>query len=232
MRLVVVQIIWNFNFRYHSNHSDSLLYWYAFRRIWRCIQYNYGVHGWMVPLLQTLCSRYRMCRLHIKYKWGIGAKDWFKPFPWLIVAANIMIAVVSDLESAVHAFAITGDLQVLGIQRRCIPYGGWWECTNAIAGLINIFCMTGWWGIYHQRTRTQKICCSTDMIVWFIVDTIFGTSSIHMLTYLHIHGIVVLHFFLLLHLLTHFGTRVVGSRTVLTHLQSGVCSLRYSHCSS
>lgn len=36
----------------------------------------------------------------IKYKWGIGAKDWFKPFPWLIVSINILIAVASDFESA------------------------------------------------------------------------------------------------------------------------------------
>ncbi|MBR4460059.1 MAG: hypothetical protein IKS26_00980, partial [Paludibacteraceae bacterium] len=25
----------------------------------------------------------------IKYKWGIGAKHWFKPFPFIIVAINI-----------------------------------------------------------------------------------------------------------------------------------------------
>ena len=81
----------------------------------------------------------------IKYKWGIGAKDWFKPFPWLIVAANIMIAVVSDLESAVHAFAITGDLSGAwwASNEGVFLYGGWWNVLNAIAGLINIFCMTG-----------------------------------------------------------------------------------------
>lgn len=35
----------------------------------------------------------------IKYQWGIGAKEWFKPWPFVIVAANIVIAVVSDFES-------------------------------------------------------------------------------------------------------------------------------------
>ena len=37
----------------------------------------------------------------IKYKWGIGAKHWFKPFPFIIVAINILIACVSDFESAI-----------------------------------------------------------------------------------------------------------------------------------
>ena len=37
----------------------------------------------------------------IKYKWGIGAKHWFKPFQFIIVAINILIACVSDFESAV-----------------------------------------------------------------------------------------------------------------------------------
>jgi hypothetical protein len=51
----------------------------------------------------------------IKYKWGIGKEKWFKWFPWFIVAANIMIANVSDMESALAAFSITGDFS-----------GAWW----------------------------------------------------------------------------------------------------------
>ena len=39
----------------------------------------------------------------IKYKWGLGKKEWFKWWPWFIVSANIMIANVSDLESAFAA---------------------------------------------------------------------------------------------------------------------------------
>ncbi len=37
----------------------------------------------------------------IKYEWGVGAKHWFKPFPFIIVGINILIACVSDFESAV-----------------------------------------------------------------------------------------------------------------------------------
>ena len=47
----------------------------------------------------------------IKYGWGIGKQHWFKPFPFVIVAINILIAVGSDFESGIRgamALAATG----------------------------------------------------------------------------------------------------------------------------
>ena len=35
----------------------------------------------------------------LKYKWGIGKTEWFKVFPFAIVAINILIAVVSAFTS-------------------------------------------------------------------------------------------------------------------------------------
>lgn len=56
----------------------------------------------------------------IKYQWGLGKKKWFKWYPWFIVAANIMIANVSDMESALAALKISGNLT-----------GTWWAPTRA-----------------------------------------------------------------------------------------------------
>ena len=82
----------------------------------------------------------------LKYKWGIGKTNWFKVFPFAIVAINILIAVVSDFESAVRAFGTTW-VSSEGV----VLMGGWHNVFNGIAGLINIFCMTGWWGIYRSK---------------------------------------------------------------------------------
>ena len=105
----------------------------------------------------------------IKYGWGIGKKDWFKPFPFLIVAANILIAVVSDLESAINGFAVAGNLSGgwWFSSEDVWLYGGWWNVLNAIAGIINIFCMTGWWGIYSSKKKDDMLW--PDMTIWFIV---------------------------------------------------------------
>lgn len=38
----------------------------------------------------------------LKYKWSIGKTEWFKVFPFAIVAINILIAVASDFESGIR----------------------------------------------------------------------------------------------------------------------------------
>ena len=107
--------------------------------------------------------------LMIKYKWGIGKKEWFKPWPFVIVAINILIAVVSDFESAIRAYQITGDFSGAwwASNEGVFLYGGWWNIVNGFAGLINIFCMTGWWGIYSSKKKDDMLW--PDMTIWFIV---------------------------------------------------------------
>ena len=107
--------------------------------------------------------------LMIKYKWGIGKKEWFKPWPFIIVAINILIAVASDFESAIRAYQITGDFSGAwwASNEGVFLYGGWGNIVNGIAGLINIFCMTGWWGIYSSKKKDDMLW--PDMTIWFIV---------------------------------------------------------------
>ena len=107
----------------------------------------------------------------IKYQWGIGKKTWFKWFPWFIVAANIMIAVVSDMESAIAAYNISGDFQGAwwASNEGVFIYGGWWNVVNAIAGVINIFCMTGVINLYTSKDKNKADMLWPDMTVWFIV---------------------------------------------------------------
>ena len=101
----------------------------------------------------------------IKYQWGIGKKDWFKPFPFVIVAINILIAVGSDFESAIKG-ALSVDGWWLSSENVWL-YGGWWNWLNGIAGLLNIFCMTGWWGIYSSKKHDDMLW--PDMTIYFII---------------------------------------------------------------
>ena len=105
----------------------------------------------------------------LKYKWSIGSKEWFKVFPFVIVAINILIAVGSDFESAIRgaqALSETGTRWWLSSEGVWL-YGGWWNIVNGIAGLINIFCMTGWWGIYSSKKKDDMLW--PDMTWAFIV---------------------------------------------------------------
>ena len=107
----------------------------------------------------------------IKYEWGIGKKAWFKWWPWFIVAANIMIANVSDMESALAAFSITGDLSGAwwASNEGVFIYGGWWNVVNALAGLINIFCMTGCINLFTSKDKNMSDMIWPDMTIWFIL---------------------------------------------------------------
>ena len=98
----------------------------------------------------------------IKYEWGIGKKHWFKAFPFAIVAINILIAVASDFESAINGW-YSWWLSSEGVWL----YGGWHNVFNGIAGILNIFCMTGWWGIYSSKKQDDMLW--PDMTIWFIV---------------------------------------------------------------
>lgn len=95
----------------------------------------------------------------LKYKTGLGKKDWFKAFPFVIVAINILIAVASDFESAIKgsiALAQTGSRWWLSSEGVWL-YGGWWNIANGVAGLVNILCMTGWWGIYTSKKKDDML---------------------------------------------------------------------------
>ena len=105
----------------------------------------------------------------LKYKWGVGKTEWFKVFPFAIVAINILIAVASDFESAIKGMAAMkefGDRWWLSSENVWL-YGGWWNWLNGIAGILNIFCMTGWWGIYASKNKHDMLW--PDMIWLYIL---------------------------------------------------------------
>jgi hypothetical protein len=100
----------------------------------------------------------------LKYKWGkLGKAEWFKCFPFVIVAINILIAVVSDFESAFKAWG-TSFVSSEGITLN----GGWHNVFNGVAGILNIFVMTGWWGIYVSKKKQDMLW--PDMTWVFIIS--------------------------------------------------------------
>ena len=100
----------------------------------------------------------------LKYSWTkIGRSHLFKIFPFIIVSINISIAVISDFESAIKAWNksfISSEGVLLN--------GGIFNVLNGIAGIINIFVMTGWYGIYISKNREDMLW--PDMTWIFILS--------------------------------------------------------------
>ncbi|MDL2235155.1 DUF5692 family protein [Christensenellaceae bacterium OttesenSCG-928-L17] len=115
------------------------------------------------------------CIRHLKGKNKRNGKEWRLAdskialcFPPLILAINIAEAVIRDFEVgatyAVMAQDMTADAPVMLM-------GGSWNYMNAIAGILNIIIITGWFGIC-LRKQTKKDG-SRDMLwpdmLWFYV---------------------------------------------------------------
>ena len=135
----------------------------------------------------------------LKYSWGkIGRSHWFKAFPFVIVAINILIAVVSDFESAFRAFGTTWvstegvtlygawvfiiayDLWNFCYTYNCLPTHSWY-CGIAlllaptIAGLI--WNKGGW---IQNRAFTLSIWCMfCQMVPMFVNDSVFAVQSVN-----------------------------------------------------
>ena len=153
---------------------------------------------------------------------------WFKLFPFLIVAINILIAVVSDFESGVRgmmAMAEYGDRWWLSSENVWL-YGGWWNWVNGISGLINIFCMTGWLGIYVSKDKKDMLW--PDMTWCFILAYDlwnFEYTYNNLPTHAWYCGLALL---LALPLPMLFGIKAAGYRTELIGFMVYVC--RYFRC--
>lgn len=97
-----------------------------------------------------------------KVLWRLSDKKWILVFPPLILAINILEAVVRD-------FQIGG----LGLQQQLfegqVMISGPWNYMNGIAGIINIITITGWFGICIRRITSKDK--SKDMLwpdmLWF-----------------------------------------------------------------
>ena len=166
----------------------------------------------------------------LKYKWSIGKTQWFKVFPFVIVAINILIAVASDFESAIKGISAGGAAGGWWLSSENVwLFGGWWNILNGLAGIINILCMTGWWGIYSSKNHQDMLwpdmtwCYILAYDIWN-----FEYTYNNLPTHSWYCGLALL---LAPPLPTHCGTRAAGSRTVPTLWPFGVCLPRYSRCS-
>lgn len=105
----------------------------------------------------------------LKYDWWLGKAHWFKCFPFVIVAINILIAVGSDFQSAITGLMhlAHGQSQWWLSSEGVWLYGGWWNIVNGLAGILNMFCMTGWWAIYSSKNQQDMLW--PDMTWLFIL---------------------------------------------------------------
>lgn len=99
-------------------------------------------------------------------EWKLSDKAWALCFPPLILAVNIAEAVIRDFQVGMNYSG--GVVECLNNQVQ-FYIGGSWNYMNAIAGILNVITITGWFGICIRK-KTKKDG-SQDMLwpdmLWF-----------------------------------------------------------------
>jgi hypothetical protein len=111
------------------------------------------------------------CIRHVKWKnkrtgkeWRLADKKWALCFPPLILAINILEAVIRDFQIGIQ-YPGGGIL----VDEAMYVLGGSWNFMNGVAGILNIITITGWLGICIRKQTAKD--GSKDMLwpdmLWF-----------------------------------------------------------------
>ena len=134
-----------------------------------------SVHGGFIsflllPILITIyLSIVNVCA-KLGYNWALNNSTYIRMNGWFhyakLYAANIGSLGFVLIKYKIWIGEINGSRWWLSSEGIWL-YGGWWNVLNGIAGIINIFCMTDWWGIYSSKNNDDMLW--PDMTWHFIL---------------------------------------------------------------
>lgn len=119
----------------------------------------------------TIASLGIWCIRHVEWRnkttgkiWKLSEKKWALYFPPVVLAVNILEAVIRDFEIGTF---YTGGGKLADDAMYVL--GGSWNYMNGIAGILNIITITGWMGICIRKQTSKD--GSKDMLwpdmLWF-----------------------------------------------------------------
>ena len=107
-----------------------------------------------------------ICFMYIRYKDG-AVKKWVLVLPAVILAVNILEAIIVDFKS----FSVVNEI-IDGVT----VIGGPWNIINGIAGIISILTITGWFGIVISKKKSKDMIWPDLSIYWVVAYSIWNLS--------------------------------------------------------
>ncbi len=105
----------------------------------------------------------------IRYSERLAGKKWVLVFPPLILAVNILEAVIRDFE----CYAYNGVVDGITI------IGGPWNIMNGIAGILNIILISGWFGIFISKGKKKDMLWPDMLWFWIIAYDLWNFAYIY-----------------------------------------------------
>jgi hypothetical protein len=105
----------------------------------------------------------------LRYVKGMDTNKLMLAFPPLILAINIMEAVVRDFQ----CFGYNGIVDNIMI------VGGPWNIMNGVAGILNIITISGWYGIFVSRDKTKDMIWPDQLWFWVIAYDLWNFAYVY-----------------------------------------------------
>ncbi|EOL47181.1 hypothetical protein RV11_GL002344 [Enterococcus phoeniculicola] len=90
-------------------------------------------------------------------------------FPALILAVNIMEAVIRDFQ----VYSLQGMVDGVYMQ------GGVWNIMNGVAGILNILTISGWMGIQISKDKQKDMVWADQMWFWIIAYDLWNFAYVY-----------------------------------------------------
>ena len=105
----------------------------------------------------------------LRYIKGAAENKYFLMFPPLILAINIMEAVIRDFQCYSFNGLVDGVMII----------GGPWNIMNGIAGILNIVTICGWMGIFIGRDKNKDMLWPDMLWFWIIAYDLWNFAYVY-----------------------------------------------------
>lgn len=116
--------------------------------------------GWFAIVKQYSALAGSLSLVALQYVKKLQTNKWYLLIPPLLLAVNIVEAVIRDFQ----CYFIHGADPVTGQW----TWGGPWNIMNGVAGILNLLMISGWIGIYVSKNKDKGIIWG-DLTVWWII---------------------------------------------------------------
>lgn len=127
--------------------------------------------GWFPIVKQYSALIGSLSLVALQYFPQLRKKNWYLAIPAVILAVNILEAVIRDFQ----CYFIHGVDPTQGM----VTWGGPWNIMNGIAGILNLLMISGWVGIYVSADADKKIVWTDLTIGWIIAYDLWNFAYVY-----------------------------------------------------
>lgn len=147
---MVLPLALTFTVWIHATPGSSTDQWFAWAKVYSAL---IGCLGFMA----------------LRFIKGAAKNKYFLMFPPLILAINILEAVVRDFQCYGANGIVDGILTI----------GGPWNIMNGIAGILNIVTISGWMGIFISKDKSKDMLWPDMLWFWIIAYDLWNFAFVY-----------------------------------------------------